>query len=332
MKFTDFKKHLQTAGAGSIYLLDGEDAYFRDKALSMLRAGIVEPQLNATSFSGAELKGEKIRALSDAVYTLPFLSEKRLVSVTDFYPSEKEYELYLKPLFEKPVETSILVIVNGGGGGKPKAGACDWKKKPNVIAVDCSRADEETVTKWAYLTMKQAGVASDGGACGAVARYCNCDMARVSKETEKLIEYAGAGGKITLADVDNLVYKDAEYKLYELTQAAAGGNYGRFMEIMDGMVGKGLDENAFLNALCSHFRTLLEVATMEGSNAQVAEKLGMKEFAVRKNREQARRFSREALKGYYDALYSASATARAGEITFPSALKTVIVKIFFKKY
>lgn len=330
MKFTEFKKHLQTAGVQPVYLLDGEDAYFRDKAVEMLRAGIVEPGLNACSFNGGALKGEKIRELTDAVYTLPFLSEKRLVVVSDFYPSEKEYELYLKPLLERPVETSVLAIVNGGG--KPKAGACDWKKKPHVTAVDCSRSDEETVTKWVYLTLKQAGISSDGAACGAVARYCNCDMARVSKETEKLREYAGAGGRITLADVDALVYKDAEYKLYELTQAAAGGNYARFMEIMDGMVGKGFDENAFLNALCSHFRTLLDVTALEGSNAQAAEALGMKEFAVKKSREQARRFSREALKGHYEALYSALATARAGEITFPSALKTAIAKIFFKKY
>lgn len=330
MKFTEFKRDLTATEARPVYLLEGDDLYFRDKTIELLRAGIAEPTLNAASFAGGALKGEKIRELTDAVYTLPFLSEKRLVVVSDFYPSEKEYETYLKPLFIRPVETCIFVVANNGA--KPKAGACELKKKPNVTTVDCSRADEETVAKWVYLTLKQAGVAVDGSASGAVARYCNCDMARVSKESEKLIEYAGKGGKITLTDVEELVYKDAEYKIYELTQAAAGGNYARFMEVMDGMVGKGFDENAFLNALCSHFRTLWEATAAEGSNAQAAETLGMKEYAVKKSREQARRFSREALKGHYDALYSALAAARAGEITFPSALKTAIAKIFFKKY
>lgn len=330
MKFTEFKKDLQTNGARPIYYLEGEDAYFRDKTIELLRALVKEPTLNASSFVGASLKGDKIRDLTDAVYTLPFMSEKRLVLVSDFYPGEKDYETYLKPIFVNPSDTTVLVVANMAG--KPKTGACELKKKPNVTAVDCSRADEETVTKWVYVTLKRAGVSADGMASGAVARYCNCDMARVSKETEKLIEYAGEGGTITVKDVDELVYKDAEYKIYELTQAAAGGNYARFIAIMDSMVGKGFDENSFLNALCSHFRTLWEVRTAKGTNAQVGETLGMKEYAVKKTREQAGRFSEKALKGYYDAFYSALAGVRAGEITLSAALKTAISKIFFEKY
>ncbi|MBP5242659.1 MAG: DNA polymerase III subunit delta, partial [Clostridia bacterium] len=331
MKFTALKKHLQENGAQPIYLLDGEESYFRDRGVEMLKAAVIEPALNYTAYTGGELKGDKLKTLADAVYTLPFLSEKRMVLVTEFYPTEKEYASFLKPLFESPVNTTIFVIANGGGG-KPKPGACDWKKKPNVTYVDCGRADEEDVTKWIYVTLKRAGVVADGAVCNAIKSYCLSDMARVSKETEKLIEYAGEGGKLTLQDVDELVYKDSEYKIYELTQAAARKDHATFMKIMDGMVGKGWDENAFLNALSAHFRTLCEVSLLEGNNALAAETLGMKEYAVKKSREQAARFEKGALIGYYRDLQETLATARAGEITFPSALKTAISKIFFKTY
>ncbi|MBQ9081668.1 MAG: DNA polymerase III subunit delta [Clostridia bacterium] len=332
MKFTAFKKHLTEDGVQPIYLFDGEESYFRDKGVAMLKAACLsQPELNYTAFDGAALKGDKIKLLADAVCALPFLSDKRMVLVSEFYPTEKEYTAYLKPLFESPVDTTVLVIVNIGTG-KPKAGACDWKKKKGVTVVDCARADEESIAKWIYLTFKQAGIYADGNVCNTILRYCVLDMARVSMEVEKLKEYVGTNAKVTLQDVNALVYQDSEYKLYELTQAAARKDYTKFVQIMDGMVGKGFDENAFLNALCSHFRTLFEVASFKGSNLQAAEAFGMKEYAVKKSREQAARFSLEALGGYYTDLYGTLASARAGEITFAAALKTVIGKIFFKNY
>lgn len=332
MKFTALKKHLQSEGVQPIYLLEGEELYFRDKGAEMIRSACLsQPQLNYVSFDGAAAKGDKIARIAEAVYSLPFLSEKRVVLVSEFYPTEREYETYLKPLFEKPVETTAFLIVNTGMG-KPKSGGCDWKKKPNVTFVDCSRADEQDAVKWVYLTFRHAGIAADGKVCADIVRYCNGNMARIAGETEKLKAYADGGESITSEIVDALVYRDSEYKLYELSQAAARKDYTRFVQIMDGMVGKGYDENAFLNALCSHFRTLFEVASYKGSDMQAAQALGMKEYAVRKSREQASRFSTDALGGYYADLYEALATARAGEITFSAALETAIGKIFFKTY
>lgn len=326
MKFTELKKHLEEQGVQSIYLLEGEDVYFREKGRDMLKdACLSQPEFNYMLFD----KKGNWQALFDAVRTLPFLSEKRIVALQDFYPTEKEYASFLKPLFENPVDSTVLVILNGS---KPKAGACDLKKKPNVQFVDCGKADEATVAKWVFITLKRAGIRADGMACNAVQSYCGSDMGRVSKETEKLIAYAGEGGTITLKDVDELVYKDAEYKIYEMTQAMARKDYNSFMSIMDSMVGKGFDEAAFLNSLCSYFRTLVEVKRLQGSDARVAEILGMKEFAVKKQRQQAARFPEGVPETYYTEAYTALAHARAGEITFPSALKTVIQKIFFKTH
>ena len=120
--------------------------------------------------------------------------------------------------------------------------------------------------------------------------------------------------------------------MYELTQAAARKDYGGFVRIMDGMVGKGYDENDFLSALCSQFKTLYEVKVSRGTDKTVAEKLSMKEYAVKKSREAAARFSVDALGEYYTAIYQTLAAARAGEISFPAALKTVVAKIFFENY
>ena len=143
MKYVDFKKFTDEHGALPVYLFEGEETYFRERGCELLtKRFLKEPTLDFTAFEGAALKGDKLKSLADAVNCFPFLSEKRFVKVTEFYPAEKEYDFYLKPIFENPPKDSILMIVNSGKG---KTGSAPLAKKPGVTNLDCGRADEETI-------------------------------------------------------------------------------------------------------------------------------------------------------------------------------------------
>ena len=190
MKYVDFKKFTDENGAQAIYLFEGEEAYFREKGEMLLKARFLqEPTLDYLSLDGATLKGDKITEMVDALNAFPFMSEKRIVRVSEFYPTEKEYETYLKSVFENPPTSGMLLIVNSA---KPKTGFVSLAKKPNVAHIDCGKSDEETIKRWIYLTCKKEGVYADGVTCGKIAIYCNLDMARIAKETEKLLCYCQA--------------------------------------------------------------------------------------------------------------------------------------------
>ncbi len=331
MKYVEFKKFTDENGARPIYLFEGEEVYFHQKGEALLKERFLqEPTLDYVAFEGEALKGEKLKNLLDAVNSFPFISQKRVVKVTEFYPTEKEYDGYLKSLFETPPTDSILLIINTAKG---KAGTASLAKKPNVTYVDCSRSDEETIRRWVYLTCKKEGVMADGIVCGKVASYCVLDMARVATETQKLLEYCRATGAERLTDeiVDTLVYPDAEYKIYELANALSKKNYSAYTKVLNDLSARGFNENALLSSLANYFKTLYEVSVVSGSEREIAIALGLKEYAVRKNREQASKFKKEELLGWYNAVYDAIARLRSGEWTAPSALKTVTAKLFFEK-
>jgi len=330
MKYVDFRKFTDEHGAQPIYLFEGEEVYFREKGEAMLRSRFVaEPMLDLVTFDGASLKGEKLSALIAALHSYPFISEKRFIKVTEFYPSENDFKLYLKELFVSPPTSSILFISNTN---KEKNGSMSLSKQPNVTFVDCSKSDEETIKKWIYLTMKKAGVIADGMTCDLLAAYCNYDMSRISMETEKLLLVATATGQTRMTDelVREHVYPETEYKIYELTNAIARGNYAEYVRILQDLTMKSTDVIPVLSMIASYFRTLYEVRVMAGSSASVAAELGMKEFVVRKNRDQASKFSAEQLLGYYGAVYDAIASIKCGELTPTSAVKSVTAKIFFE--
>ena len=331
MKYVEFKKFTDDNGARPIYLFEGEEVYFREKGEALLKSRFLqEPTLDFVAFDGNALKGDKMRALLEALSCFPFVSEKRVVRVTDFYPTEKEYDTYLKPLFENPPADGMLIILNSAKG---KLGTATLAKKPNVTFVDCSRSDEETIKKWIYITCKRAGVYADGITCGKLATYCVFDMSRISKETEKLLGYCEATGRERLTDeiVDALVYPDTEYKIFELTDALARKNYSAYMRIVNDLSTRGYNETALLSSLVGYFKKLYDTANCKGSDREVALALGMKEFVVKKHREQAAKFSKEGLLALYESVYSAISGIKCGELTPSAALKTVTAKLFFEK-
>lgn len=321
MKFVQFSKSLQE-GLSPVYLVEGAEAYFRDSAVAQIRAaaGISMPALNETRVEGENLKGQLAPWIA-RLHTAPFADARRLVRVYEFYPTEREWEI-LQEYVAKPCPTTVLVFVNTG------AKKSEMRRKAGVVFVDCAKESEETLSRWIYSVAKRSNLTMDGDAASMLARYCNCDAARMKKETEKLALLYGAGGRIDRAAVEENVAKDVDYKIYELTQASTR-NRGEFLEILYDLMDKGFDESAALSALVSYFRTLTEVSSMRGSDAAVGEALGLNPYAVKKNRETAARLGAERTASLYTQLYALGADMRGGKYSKSGALSAAIAKIFF---
>lgn len=323
MKYTELKNDIKQ-GARSIYLLEGDDAYFRMKGEEMIKSSFLQmPELNFSSFDGETLKGGALTSLTSAIESFPFMSEKRIIKVSELHPSESEYENYLKKTFENFPSSCILIIVNA----ESKKGV-DLKRKPCVGFFDCNRADEETVAKWAYLTFKRAGITAPVDVCSAIAGYCLCNMSRVALEVEKLIDYKKEGA-LTREEVDELVFKDADYRIYEMTNAVARRDFSKFIIIENELCRKDGDEAPLLSGLFSYFKNLLTIYSSRQSDAELAKLLKMKEYGVKKSREQAQAIGCEKLKDYVTAVYDAISKLKGG-LTLPkNALQTINNKLFF---
>lgn len=323
MKYTELKNSI-AEGAKPVYLLEGEDAYFRMKGEEQIKDAFLEMlELNFTVFDGETLKGGAITSLVSAVKNYPFMAERRIVKVTEFYPSESDYEKYLKPLFENFPPSSILMIINTGA----KKGV-DLKRKHAVTFVDCSKADSETVARWVYITLKRANISISAYSSEKIAEYCLCNMSRVAVEVDKIIAYKGVGA-ITQEEIEELVYKDADYRLYELTNAASRRDYTKFCTIASELLDKSGDEIYILSGLFSYFKNLHMILLSRDNNAALAEMLKMKEYSVKKMREQGEAMGEKKLARLIEYLYAAISDVKCGRKTPKTAFACAENAIFF---
>ena len=103
------------------------------------------------------------------------------------------------------------------------------------------------------------------------------------------------------------------------------------MKVIKDLSTRGFNETSLLSSLASYFKGLYETSCCKGSDKDVAVALGIKEFAARKNREQAARFEKGALLACYDAVFSAISAVKCGQWTPEGAWQAVIARLFFEK-
>jgi DNA polymerase III delta subunit len=148
---------------------------------------------------------------------------------------------------------------------------------------------------------------------------------------EKLLTVVLANGEKRISDelVDDIVYPDTEYKIYELSNALSSKNYTQFMKIATELKGKGYDELSLLSNLCFHFRDVYDVAKSVGTDKEVANALNMREYAVKKNRMIASKIGAEKVGEYYQMVFDAITGIKSGGYTPSSAWQLVVGRLFF---
>lgn len=318
MKFKELKRSLAER-VEPIYLVTGEDAFFLSHSVKLIIGDrVANPALNLSNFDGSEIKGNADKLLA-ALVSYPFMSEKRAVVVKEYYPNAQDLKA-LSGYFENPNDTTMLIFCNS-------APSENIAKQKNVTTVDCSKGDLLLLSGWISNKAKSAGLTVSNLAVNKIIDYCCYDMTRINGETEKLISYALGKSQITEADVDALCVKETDYKLYEVVDFIASRRYDRAYESFTEMLDSAGDGQKLFVSLYYHFRKLFYVSVSNESDKALSEYLGIKEFAVKKAREQARRFSPKRLKAVTDKLEKEDADFKQGKLEAQSAIWNGILNI-----
>ena len=318
MKFKDLKAALAREGAKDIYLLEGEDGWMLSNAESLIRRklGLSYEELNAVTFFGDETPFAEIR---NALEVLPFLSDKRLVVVREWYPKAAEIAELVK-FAQMPAQGTVLVIANR----KPSA---DLRKKLPCERVDCGKESEDVVQRWSAALCRNAGLDLEFDALSDLCAFCLFDMSRIASEISKLSDYA-EGRTLTRKEIGLLVAKDAEYQVYELTDAVQKKD-GRAMRILEELLGK--NDAGYLvlviGALFSNFSRMYAVKTSGLSAAALAQKLKVKEYAVKMSAKNGARYTTEQVARAMKLINDTEFRFKSGELAADLAVRQIVLAL-----
>lgn len=311
MKFEGLKNSLKEQ-IYPVYLLEGEEDFFREKATDLIvSASVSEPQLNYSSLDGATIS-KSADALVSVLSSFPFMSDKRAVTVREWYPTASDLkDKALKNYFDNPCDTSVLIINNSK--------KCDSLKKiPSVTVVECGRGDIELISKIIRAGCSKEKLIISTSTCKLIAEFCLYDMTRIMGEVDKLIAYKAGQTDISDDDVKAMVTKTNDYKIYEMVSFIANKSYSDAYKIMQELNSTS-DKQMLFASLYYHFRRMFFVSMSDKTDEELAQILAVKPYAVTMARRQAKSFTAKRLKKIMDKLSFCEQGFKSGTISFDGA-------------
>lgn len=304
MNFIEFKNELNNGKEHFCYLLEGEDGFFRKKAVSLIKdAFLSEPEMNLSNFDGENLDFNQV--VSSAL-AFPFMSKKRVTVISEFYPDAKTNKAF-KELLENPIDSSVIVISNS----KLHDG---FKNIKNCCVVSCAKADKYTIVKWIKATFSNYDIEIDGERATLLLEYCLSDMQRIENETNKLIDFIGKGGTVTEDDIRLIVYKDVERNIFKMTELVAQKKYEEAYRIVNDLIAGGEAPHTIIATLYRFYRRMFFSVISGKSVSELTTALSVKEYAVTKSLNLAKKFKKISLKKALDLLSDAEYQIKSGKM------------------
>ncbi|MBN2494169.1 MAG: DNA polymerase III subunit delta [Deltaproteobacteria bacterium] len=309
------------------YLVAGEEEALVDRALEIIREGIFgERGPDEFSFSRLDGRGASAAEVEAASRTASLFGGHRLVVLREAEQLQPAEQKKLLAYLAAPVKGSTLVLVVRGAGPKTRdprrAKAAKAAKtyaaaveKGGGVVVDCPRPRARELPGLVDSLLADQGLSADTDGRYALVEAIGEDLGALLQAVAKLVLYKGGRGRVSAADVAEVVADTRSESIFDLTDAAAGGDLARALTVLRRMLRDGEAALPILAQLVRHFRTLAAVQALarRGEPAESIHKaLGLHPFVVRKALQQSRRFSDRRLADRIDELDRADLALKGG--------------------
>jgi len=319
MKFEELKKSLSIKIEKN-YLITGKDVFLADNTYRLIKdkLNITMPELNVIKFNDVEVDFESVVSalLSPAVF-----DENKLVYIdlTSKYTKIRNIDKFSDYLASKNFFNYLIVRV---GDNTENLKLFDNK---NFINIDCESLSKDIACKLLMAEVKKYGKKISQELIDLLLDYTNGDLQVCINEINKLCNYVK--DEITKTDIDTIVNKTLEYKIYELTEALAKKNINKVYSILADLKNKKSGYHGLIALIYTHFRRLLHISITKLSVLEYADLFGIKEYPVKKAIEQVKLFKPKKLKEINDLCIDLEYKIKTSQVTSINAVDMLVIKI-----
>jgi len=321
----NLRKDLKEKRLNKCYVLFGKETYLRDKyeKLIVQEFDHVDKDMNISIFN----TDIDINNLIDAVETLPFFAEKRLVVVKDsklFKQGKKNDSERLADYIENVPSSTCLVFIEDEVDKRGrlykaigKSGSC----------VEFNSLSEAQLIQWVNRELKKYKVLIDEQTAMFFLHYVGEGMDNIFSELEKLASYKNEGEIVTKADIEEMCVKSLEIRIFELVAAIGERNTKTAVSLYKNMIAVKESPIMILTMIGRQFRLMLQCKVMESEGvAKIAGVTGQKEFVVKKTIAQSKNFTRQRLKKALETCLEADVAIKTGKVKDEVAVELIIVE------
>lgn len=255
------------------YLVSGDEPLLVGEACDAIRAAARAAGFGERTLQVAE-RGFDWQALRASSANLSLFANKRILEIR--LPTGRPGATggaELARLAETGAGDTLLLVVTPRLDGGTRAPA--WVKRLDRagVHVEIWPVGSERLEPWIAARMRSRGLAPSREAVELLAGRVEGNLLAASQEIDKLLLLAGPG-PLDADTVRQGVADSARYDVYQLGDAALGGDAPRALRILDGLRAEGVEPALVLWVIAKELRALATVACQVSAGRGMQQALG----------------------------------------------------------
>ena len=334
-------KDIKSNSVKNLLLLYGREEFLIRWAVDTLVNKYVNEacrDMDCTKLDGAAVTYEEIR---NACETLPFLSERRIVVITDFKLVEggktkgldEEAEGILTGYLKDLPDYCMLIITSESADKRKRI----FKAVADHGGVyEFGELDEKSLKAYIEKRFKEAGktarpsvVAELIAASGYYDRDTDYNLYNLENDIKKAVAY-NESTEIGMDAVENTVSGNMDTNVFAMIDSLGRDRKDEAYQMLHNLLVSGEQVYKLLALLCSHFEIILSVKEMreEGKTfAEMKDILNIHEFRIKKAASFAERYTLPHLRKILQKTYEIDKNIKTGLLDSSLALELFIAEI-----
>lgn len=331
MTHTEFFKAMKNGEFSPVYFFIGEEQYVLRSALKQLENTLVQPELRDLDLTLLSSESS-CNEVADACDTVPFMSPKRVVVISDpvfLTRAENEGEEALCNYLKNPSDMTVLVV---------SCAACDkrrrlYKELSKHTVVEFNALSSRELEKWIEKTLNSFNISIASDALSFIIEYADARPEALICELEKLASYKKEG-TVTKNDILTIVTPCNDYNIFKMTDAIIAGNKKVALELLSGMLAQREEPIYILAAISKQMRQLLRAKLLledKMPKAEIIKLLDVKDFVFYRLENNCKSIDSARLKSAVDLCYKTDQGLKTGEAFDEAALHALVLQLSLLK-
>lgn len=323
------KKQIKDKQIEGIYLFYGEETYILNAYLEKAIKSIISETDSGMNLDIFEAQGTSMDKILDAIDTLPFLGEQRVVVIKNLGLFTTKFAAkadQLVQVLDKMPKTTVLFIVENEVDKRTKL-----YKKITALGkpYEFKRLSEEELIQYIADQLGKRGKKLEKSVAKHFIHSVGFDLGMIHNEMDKLIAYNEDEEVISAETIDLICTKSVENRIFDLVDCMGTNKRQLALQLYHDLIVLKEPPTRILFMITRQFRLILQTKLMleQGMDKQsMASKLKLPPFVMEKNIKQAKQFSAQQLKQALKECLEAEVDMKTGRMDINLGLELLIIQ------
>lgn len=306
------------------YLFYGAEDYLKHQYRDRLCRALC-PEGDTMNFSRFEGKGLNEGEIIDLAETMPFLAEHRVILLEDTGFFKNKADRLADYMAGLPEYLCMIFVENEVDKRSRMYKAVQKAGR----AVEFATQDADTLTRWVLGTLKREGKQITRADLELFFEKTGSDMGNIERELEKLLCYTMGKTAVSGRDIEEICTGQVTNQIFEMVRAVSGRQQKRALMLYYDLLALKEPPLRILALLAREFNMMMQVQALQREGCDVrtiAERTGLRDFAVRKYMPLLRQYSAEQLRRAVEDCTEAETDVKTGKLSDIMSVELLIVK------